>query len=369
VDCAARRLSPRLDDVLCFQYTQKSLGNDETSSHQPYQVLGGRMQSDSGQWVGGPPPLKTKSGVGVIVGRFQTPYLSEGHSRLLQTAHESSDSVLIFVGVNPTNGSRRDPLDFLTRERMLRDYLPSATILPLPDRETDKDWVTDLHSCIRQCVPHGGVTLYHGRDSFLATYRRVCGHGGGFPTVFVDEVNGVSGTMLRKEAAGTVLSSSDFRAGAIYAATHRYPVSYQAVDALALNTRGELLLVRKRGARAWRLPGGFVDPIDASLEEAVIREVQEETGLICRDLYYDQSVGVNDWRFLDQENKILSAVFVAQVDDSPPTPGDSEIAEAAFFDIKEGALALEHIAAEHRGIVQTLSYSPRWNTVGTKETQ
>jgi ADP-ribose pyrophosphatase YjhB (NUDIX family) len=54
-----------------------------------------------------------------------------------------------------------------------------------------------------------------------------------------------------------------------------------AVAALVMNHHGRLLLV-KRGVEPakgmWCLPGGFIE-IDESIEEAVLRELEEETGI------------------------------------------------------------------------------------------
>lgn len=49
-------------------------------------------------------------------------------------------------------------------------------------------------------------------------------------------------------------------------------------DALVQNQRGEVLLVRRADDGRWAMPGGWVDP-DETSEQAVVREVAEETGL------------------------------------------------------------------------------------------
>ena len=49
-------------------------------------------------------------------------------------------------------------------------------------------------------------------------------------------------------------------------------------DALVQNQRGEVLLVRRADDGRWAMPGGWVDPGETP-EQAVVREVAEETGL------------------------------------------------------------------------------------------
>jgi len=54
-----------------------------------------------------------------------------------------------------------------------------------------------------------------------------------------------------------------------------------AVAALVLNRKDQLLLVKRSVEPAkgkWCLPGGFIE-IDESIEEAVLRELEEETGI------------------------------------------------------------------------------------------
>lgn len=56
-----------------------------------------------------------------------------------------------------------------------------------------------------------------------------------------------------------------------------------AVQVVMLNDEGKVLAVsRKDNHDDFGLPGGKVDPEDNSLEDALIREVKEETGLTIR---------------------------------------------------------------------------------------
>ena len=60
-----------------------------------------------------------------------------------------------------------------------------------------------------------------------------------------------------------------------------YENPFPAVAALVPNQNGQLLLVKRAVEPAkgqWCLPGGFIE-IDESIEEAVLRELREETGV------------------------------------------------------------------------------------------
>jgi len=104
-----------------------------------------------------------------------------------------------------------------------------------------------------------------------------------------------------------------------------------AVAGLVINTHGEWLVVKKKygGLKGkWSLPAGFVDEGETA-DEAVIREVKEETGLTCR---VDQLLGVRtgvikheisdnmimfllqqtvlEERIVIQENELYEAAFI-----------------------------------------------------------
>ena len=60
-----------------------------------------------------------------------------------------------------------------------------------------------------------------------------------------------------------------------------YENPFPATAALVLNHKNQLLLVKRSVEPAkgkWCLPGGFIE-IDESIEEAVLRELEEETGI------------------------------------------------------------------------------------------
>ena len=84
------------------------------------------------------------------------------------------------------------------------------------------------------------------------------------------------------EEAGSV----PFRCGHCGFAHFFGPVA--AVGGLVTNDAGELLLVRRArdpGKGKWGLPGGFVDR-NETIEQALVREVHEETGLTVVDSQY-----------------------------------------------------------------------------------
>ena len=60
----------------------------------------------------------------VIIARFQTPYLHEGHRQLISTVKENHEKLVILLGISPLTGSRKNPYDFYTREKMIKKDYP-----------------------------------------------------------------------------------------------------------------------------------------------------------------------------------------------------------------------------------------------------
>jgi NAD+ diphosphatase len=98
---------------------------------------------------------------------------------------------------------------------------------------------------------------------------------------------------------------------------------------------GRLLLGRRTGWPAGRLSvlAGFVSPGE-SAEEAVVREVQEESGIIARDPVY---VASQPWPFPAS----LMLGFHAASDGGRPTPTDGELEEVRWLTRDEVQAAIE----------------------------
>lgn len=217
----------------------------------------------------------THRSVGVVVGRFQVHSLHAGHMHLLQFVAARHRRMLICVGVTPAR-TRRDPLDYLSRARMLRAAFPQADVIPLIDRPGDDyNWSLELDRQIRMLYPGITPVLYGARGSFLPQYH------GQYETRLVDGGPDVSGTEVRAAVAAEARDSDDFRAGQIYSLQNQATPWVVCVD-VAILRPGLVLLGQKhhelRGDR-FRFVGGMVDDTDESLEQAALREVAEETGM------------------------------------------------------------------------------------------
>lgn len=119
-----------------------------------------------------------------------------------------------------------------------------------------------------------------------------------------------------------------------------FPHPRLTVDAVAV--RGERVLLVRRGKEPfvgrWALPGGFVDRGER-LEEAVLRELEEETGVTGRLLGV---VGAYSRPDRDPRGHTVSVVYAIKVGEEDPRGGD-DAAEAAWHDLAlPPSLAFDH---------------------------
>jgi hypothetical protein len=61
----------------------------------------------------------------VVIGRFQVPSLTTGHSRLLTMAQKAGEHVLVLIGSPGKPPSVSNPLDYLMREKVIRPDSPT----------------------------------------------------------------------------------------------------------------------------------------------------------------------------------------------------------------------------------------------------
>lgn len=121
---------------------------------------------------------------------------------------------------------------------------------------------------------------------------------------------------------------------------------YLAVDAI-VRRGGEILLIeRKNEPHGWALPGGFVD-LGESVEEAVVREVFEETGLTLTGAkqFHVYSRPGRDPRGI----QVASVVFYGEAKGEPA--GGDDAKNAQFFSLKDFPRRLPELAFDHAQII------------------
>lgn len=268
--------------------------------------------------------------LGVIIARFQSPYLHPGHRHLIDSVSAQHNKVALVLGVSPVLGSRRNPLDFHTRERMIKRHYPHLVVLPLANHPLDSKWSQNLDALLANTFPGSRFKLYGSRDSFIPYYS------GRFDVIELPETGSHSATLIREQISDRVLDSEEFRTGIIYAYSNTYVKVYPTVDiAVFRNQKQELLLGRKDIDNQWRLLGGFSDPTDDSYEMAAARELREECGDIrTTDMHYEKSFRVDDWRYRAEADKIITCLFSTDFLSGQPA-GSDDIAEVNWFTLAD----------------------------------
>lgn len=121
--------------------------------------------------------------------------------------------------------------------------------------------------------------------------------------------------------------------------TPRNPVP--TVDIIIETGGGVVLIKRKNPPLGWALPGGFVD-YGESLEQAAVREAQEETGLAVRLVRQFHTYSDPD---RDLRLHTVSTVFIATAQGEAQAGDDA--AEVRIFSVA----ALPPLAFDHKRIL------------------
>ena len=146
-----------------------------------------------------------------------------------------------------------------------------------------------------------------------------------------------------------------------------YPRPSVTADVIIFTLRQDdlqVLLVRRKlppFQGMWAIPGGFVN-IDEPLEEAALRELEEETGL--RDVYLEQLYTFGD-PGRDPRGRVITVAYLSLVPAATvrPRAGD-DAAEARWWSVTD----LPLLAFDHAGILtyalERLRYKLEYSAVG-----
>lgn len=132
--------------------------------------------------------------------------------------------------------------------------------------------------------------------------------------------------------------------------SYKYPRPALTVDALVYvkeNGSFSVLLIQ-RGIEPfkgkWALPGGFVN-MDELLETACIRELEEETGLLVKQMTQFKTYDAIN---RDPRHRTISVVFSTQLPEKAEVKGNDDAAHANWFSIND----LPEMAFDHKEILE-----------------
>lgn len=299
----------------------------------------------------------------VVIGRFQTPHLHEGHIRMLHEA-DLRGKPLIAIGVSPITPSAAQPLPYGARANMVKQHpflRTDVTTFPLNDHVSDFVWARSLRDKIYALIMPSfiqersvKVHFMIGKDSafdcmldgspakaveflsyeLLAMSERA-GYSFAYEQVRIEEEQTFSASELRGSVVtdGPTTSGLAFNEGVIWATQKRFPTAYMCVDIAAVcERRQEILLIQKYEGGPWMLPGGFTEPstdADDPVRVDAARELYEETGVnvLSDSLEFLGHFRINDWRYRKEADKINTALYKA------------EFAQIGYFEAGDDAYA------------------------------
>lgn len=102
---------------------------------------------------------------------------------------------------------------------------------------------------------------------------------------------------------------------------------------LITNDAGKVLLQKRSDTGDWCIPGGALEPFE-TYEEAAIREVREEVGIIAKNLKLFGIYSGEDRRIQYPNDDVvysLSVIFTTNEYDGVISDQDSEVLEHRFF--------------------------------------
>nr|WP_320022644.1 NUDIX hydrolase [uncultured Draconibacterium sp.] len=131
--------------------------------------------------------------------------------------------------------------------------------------------------------------------------------------------------------------------------TYKYPRTALTVDAIVFvkSDKETSVLLIERGREPfknrWALPGGFIE-MDETLEQACIRELEEETGLQIEKM---QQFGAYDAIDRDPRHRTISVVYSVELKEQKPVEGSDDAAQAKWFSLED----LPELAFDHAEIL------------------
>lgn len=305
--------------------------------------------------------------IGIIVARFQVPSLHAGHVHFILEAAEQVDHLVIFLGYTVNQPDIKNPFSLAVRKAMLMQTLRAQNldhkvhIDTLQDHPVSNEaWSEELDAKIHdyeiklhtETKDDVEVTLFGSRDSFIKYYH------GKYTSRIIEEKIHTSGTAVRNAILSRKEDElSDLeREGMIYAMKQLYPVGMSVVDVAVYKQENDvvsILVGRKPREKLLRLIGGFFDvSVDNSLEDAALREMREEVGDISVGVpQYVISKKVDDWRYRDNQHKIVSSLFIVDYRGGEPHPHD-DIEELVWINL-DNELEMK-LVESHRGFFNAL---------------
>lgn len=258
----------------------------------------------------------------VFIGRFQP--FTRAHLHIISKARQKAEKVLVLVGSAGEPRTIKNPFTFDERKFMIKNHFNDVIVEPIYDFPyNDTKWLAGVQRKISEVValqfgnnatPKVGL-IGHKKDNssyYLNMFVNLRKHS----VDIIDNFNGINATDVRNlfyrglanytpDEAHTLIDHlhikewemcedffgsqegvdliNAFRDNQKYIESwgkSPYPPTFVTVDNVVVQS-GHVLLVERKfnpGKGLWALPGGFVEN-DKTIEQCLIKELREETGL------------------------------------------------------------------------------------------
>jgi bifunctional NMN adenylyltransferase/nudix hydrolase len=327
----------------------------------------------------------------VYVGRFQPP--TKAHVRIMKTALELAEKLIVIVGSDKRARSIRDPFTSEERISMLEkaDGIDQKKAVYIPVVNSDYNfpiWIKDVQEKVAANVLRGDCIGIIGHEKDKSSYYLRY-----FPQWdFINQENlfgGLSATSVRdayfsddgcKKSEALPKSAAVFLEKFSKTAEYKnlkseyefikqykelwskapYPVTFSTADAMTL-CKGHILLIKRGfnpGKGLFALPGGFIAK-DETFTESAIRELKEETKIDV-----DKNVlrnGVKLRQIFDDPYRDLRGRFITQVSlidlktkDLPKIKAADDANEARWTPLGDLESLRDKFFADHYQIIKHL---------------
>ncbi len=342
---------------------------------------------------------------GVFIGRFQP--FHEGHAKVVNTALENVDKLIILIGSANNPRTIRNPFTFEERKEFIsalyaKEIAEGRIILkPLNDMTyQDTQWVRQVQDIVDMTIleDHPGFRDYGFKIALIGSQKDNSGfYLSLFPqwkSIPVVHKNPVNSTDIRKfmYSEGDKLyrfnkkpnhvempvayklwdyTQSDWFSNLVeeyhwcedYKSKYDgapYRPTFVTVDAVVIQS-GNVLLVKRNampGKGKWALPGGYIDQYE-TIDEAILRELREETKIDVSDTRLLACQGkkvIFDDPHRSPRGRVITTARVFKLPDEatlPKVKGSDDAAEAFWVPLSQ--LTPEKLFEDHAFIIQVMT--------------
>ena len=336
----------------------------------------------------------------VFIGRFQPPHV--GHLYVAKRALQEPNSKLI-IAIGSANRPRRvnNPFTYSERVMLWESILPEelkdrVIYISLDDKDyMDQAWVFQVKHRVTEAIIRDGCAnpdiyitghekdqssyylkyfpewksdiISESYDSYAATEIRnwfyekyASGHQSLSSDMFYGEVKGIPDLFWAPEYQNVLRELAfeyDFDKNYDPA---RYHVNVLTVDAVVVCNGHVLTVVRKNapGKGLYAMPGGHINP-NERLEDAMLRELREETGIDLSDRVLRANIKSN--RYFDKPGRsnrarVITQAFLIHLTNEEKLPnvkGGDDASRAFWMPINE--VRYENFFEDHAAIIEQMT--------------